>query len=336
MQDGRPHDAPQTAASTPARAGKTAPSADAGHQQHDPQKSENAERKPGLGNFWRILGYSTPLDRTLIAISAILSAGAGATLPLMNVVFGHLVGDFNEYFIPGSGVSKGEFLAGVSRNALFIVYLFIAKFVLGYISTYSFRITGIRISAALRMDYLDALFNQPISAVDKLPPGAATDSLTTVANTIQIAISDKLGMLIQGVALLVAAYAVAFTYSWSLTLVSSSIILFVFIVYGAITPLYFKMENGVNESNARASAVASEALRSVRTVKSLSAEPAVTARHARWIDQAKQRGLKRSPISAIQFSPAFLATYANMSLTFWFGVKLFMRGDIANVGTIVT
>lgn len=254
----------------------------------------------------------------------------------MNIIFGKLVGDFNGYFVPNSSVSKAAFLAAVSKNALYILYLFVAKFVLGYISTYAIRIAGIRISAAIRMAYLTALFNQPISAIDKLPPGAATDSLTNIANTIQVAISDKLGILVQGIALLVAAYAVAFTYSWSLTLVSSSIIVFCFIVYGAITPFWFKLEKAVNESNANASAVAGEVLKSVRTVKSLSAEAAVTARHAKWIDQAKERGLKKSPISAAQFSPAFFATYANMSLTFWFGVKLYTQGNIANVGVVVT
>ena len=299
-------------------------------------KPRDITHKPGLGNFWRILGYSTALDKALIGISVVLSAGAGATLPLMNIIFGQLVGHFNGYSTTGPGSSQNEFLAGVSENALYIVYLFVAKFVLGYISIYSFRIAGIRISATIRMVYLDALFNQPISAIDKLPPGAATDSLTTIADTIQVAVSDKLGILVQGVALMIAAFAVAFTYSWSLTLVSSSVILFVFIVYGAITPVYTRMEGAINESNANASAVAGEVLRSVRTVKSLTAETAVTARHARWIDQAKQRGLKKSPVTAAQFSPAFFATYANMSLTFWFGVRLYTRGDIADVGVVVT
>ena len=127
-----------------------------------------------------------------MAAATITSAGAGAALPLMNIIFGKLVGDFNNYFIPGSGVTEAEFRSSVNQNSLFIVYLFIGKLVLGYISMYAFRMTGIRISAAIRMAYLTALFNQPMNAIDKLPPGTATDSLTTVANTIQMAVSDKL------------------------------------------------------------------------------------------------------------------------------------------------
>jgi hypothetical protein len=38
------------------------------------------------------------------------------TLPLMNVVFGNLVGDFNAYFIPDSGVTESQFNSAVSKN----------------------------------------------------------------------------------------------------------------------------------------------------------------------------------------------------------------------------
>ncbi|MCJ1388690.1 hypothetical protein MMC18_001539 [Xylographa bjoerkii] len=293
------------------------------------------EPQPGFSNFWRILSYSNTVDRCLMSAAVIFSAGAGAALPLMNVVFGKLVGSFNGYFIPGSNVSKDEFLASVNQNALYIFYLFIAKFVLDYISIYSFRMTGIRISATIRMTYLTALFKQPISVIDKLPPGAATDSLTTVANTIQIATSDKLAVLVQSIALIISAYVIAFKYSWALTLASSSVILFVFLVYGSIIPPIIKIEHSINESNSHASAVAGEVLKSVRTVKSLCAENAVTARYAKWTAQARERGLKKSPLSGAQFAPAFFSIYANMALTFWFGVKLYSQGNIPNVSVVV-
>lgn len=267
--------------------------------------------------------------------ATVLAAGAGAALPLMNVVFGRLVGNFNGYFIPGSNVTKDEFLASVNQNALYILYLFIVKFVLGYISIYSFRMTGIRISATIRMAYLVALFNQPISVIDKLPPGAATDSLTTVANTIQIAVSDKLGVMVQAIALIISAYVIAFKYSWALTLASSSIILFVGLVYGSLNPIYLKLEHSINESNSGASAVAEEVLKSIRTVKSLCAENAVMARYAKWIDQARKRGLKKSPQMGAQMAPAFFALYANMALTFWFGLKLYVQGSISSVNVVV-
>jgi len=69
----------------------------------------------------------------------------------MNIVFGHLVGDFNGYFVPHTTVTEAMFKSSVNKNAyapgseillqlvdeynrLYLVYLFIGKFVLTYIS----------------------------------------------------------------------------------------------------------------------------------------------------------------------------------------------------------
>jgi ATP-binding cassette subfamily B (MDR/TAP) protein 1 len=88
------------------------------------------------------------------------SIGSGIAMPLMNVVFGklqrlqspaepnvskgQLVGNFTSYFIPGTSVTRGEFQAEINKLALYIVYLFIGKFVLSYIAmvTIPFLILG--------------------------------------------------------------------------------------------------------------------------------------------------------------------------------------------------
>ncbi|OJD25232.1 hypothetical protein ACJ73_03403, partial [Blastomyces percursus] len=97
------------------------------------QQSE-PEQKPPFKNFWRILGHGTLLDKILMGIATLCAAGAGTALPLMNIVFGNVVSDFNGYFITGSEVTKEEFLSSANKSVLYIVYLFIGKFLLGYVS----------------------------------------------------------------------------------------------------------------------------------------------------------------------------------------------------------
>jgi ATP-binding cassette subfamily B (MDR/TAP) protein 1 len=73
-------------------------------------------------------------------------------MPLMNIVFGNIVGGFNGYFTPGNGPSEDEFRTSIDYNAyaslfdmvlpiwtngycsLRIVYLFIGKLVLTYVA----------------------------------------------------------------------------------------------------------------------------------------------------------------------------------------------------------
>jgi ATP-binding cassette, subfamily B (MDR/TAP), member 1 len=309
--------------------------ATAGTNQPTSEDSPAAKNDAGLKNIFRILKYTSTLDRWLMAAGIICSCGAGMALPLMNIVFGRLVTSFNSYFIPNAGVAKDAFLSNVNRNALYIFILFLAKFALTYVSIFAFRMTGIRISASIRMAYLEALFAQPISKIDRLPSGMATDQLTTTANSIQIAFSDKLATLFQSMSLVVSAFVVAFIYSWALTLVSGSLVLYVIAVYAVIVPMWVKVEGKIQKNNSQASGVAGEVLKSARTVKSLCAESFMIQRYTKWVLRARKYGFQSAWATSAIYSQAFFPVYADMGLTFWFGVKLYSQNDISSVGNVI-
>jgi ATP-binding cassette, subfamily B (MDR/TAP), member 1 len=195
--------------------------------------------------------------------------------------------------------------------------------------------TGIRLSAAIRLAYLRALFAQSISSLDKLPSGQSAGMITAQANLLQIGISEKLSICIQFTSLLVAAYIVAFKYSWQLTLVASSILLFVLVVFGIIIPILTKLQKSVDHANEKASSIASEVFSAVRMVVACGAEKRVVNTYSKWVDEARRRGLKLSPVVGIQFAPVFFAIYADMALTFWYGVKLYDEYHLSSVGTVL-
>ena len=200
---------------------------------------------------------------------------------------------------------------------------------------FTFRLTGIRISATIRLAYIKALFAQPVSVLDKEPPGKATTMITSSANTIQIALSEKLSTFIQAIALVISAYAIAFRYSWALTLVSSSTMLFILLVYGSIVPIVIKLQRSIDKADEKAASVAAQVFGSIRTVISLGAETELTKRYSEWIQTSQERGKKLSPWMGVQLSPTFFAMYCNFALTFWFGLKLYHDGRIDSVSTVV-
>lgn len=300
-----------------------------------PSAVAETEEKPSLKNFGRILGYGTRLDHVLMGIAAVCAAGAGVTLPLMNIVFGNVVSDFNGFFMPTTETTSEEFMRTVSKNALYFVYLFIAKLVLGYISMFSLRMTGIRISARLRLAYLEALFKQPIRAFDELPVGRPTTAITTYANSIQAGISDKIAILIQSTATIIGAYVVAFRYSWALTLVASAALVFMLVIYAVIVPAYTKLLRKTELADEEASSIAGEVLGTIRTIVACGAEGKITARHAHWIDESRKRGLRLAPILGFQLFPSGFAIYSNFALMFWFGIKLFAEGNLDDIGPVI-
>ena len=131
---------------TPSPSNKDTPKADP--KDSDGNSTEPIKRAP-IGNYWRILAFGSRLDHALLIVGVFTAAASGVALPLMNIVFGHLVSDFNSYFIPGSGTTKAQFLHSVRSNALYILYLFVAKFFLTYIGAVRWTISDVFLTDGL-------------------------------------------------------------------------------------------------------------------------------------------------------------------------------------------
>lgn len=256
-------------------------------------------------------------------------------MPLINIVFGNLVGSFSTFFTPGATLSQEDFTRSINRQTLHFVYIWIAKFVLCYISMFSLRIIGIRISAAIRLAYLRALFAQSISVLYKLPPGSAASTITSQANLLQIGISEKLGAFLGGVALLLSAYIIAFVYSWKLTLVTSSLLLFVLVVYGGIVPFMVRFQKSKDFADEKSSAIASEVFGSIRMVAACGAEQRVAKSFGGWVEESRRRGLKLSSVLRAQFAHFFFSLFADFALTFWYGIRLYVQVNIDGVHTVL-
>ncbi|KAL4788806.1 P-loop containing nucleoside triphosphate hydrolase protein [Aspergillus venezuelensis] len=262
----------------------------------------------------RVIAYGASGRGGIAIVLGPLSAmGSGLALPLMNIVFGRLLGDFTQYFIPGSGMTKEEFLA---------------TFILTYVSTLCFRFVGLRASGALRLEYTRELFAQPVSRLDEMSPGEVINRIANSSNTIQQSISNRLGALFQAVTLLVTAYAIAFYYSWFLTFVVSSVILFVALCMSITTPILVRLMRDMNEAEDKQLAVATQAFSSIRTVFSLNAQDAMTKRYLHWVEEARETGMRISMVGAVHLGLIFFGVYCSFSLAFYFGLRQLHFGKI--------
>jgi ATP-binding cassette subfamily B (MDR/TAP) protein 1 len=205
---------------------------------------------------------------------------------------------------------------------LYMVYLFCARLVLDYVAIVSFhtsfqlhqncllnqtqlgfRMISLRISANVRLAYMKALFKQPISVLDTLPPGQTAAIITITAGILQIGISERLSMFLQSLSLVITALVIAFKYSSMLTLVTCSGLLFITIFYGATMPFLVKMLKEVEHADRMSSGIASEVFSSIRMVAACGAEKKMASRYSSWVEESRKRGLKMSPLVAIQQAP---------------------------------
>lgn len=170
--------------------------------------------------------------------------------------------------------------------------------------------------------------------IDTISPGKVSTRITTSSNTVQLAISQHFAMFFQSLAFTIGMYVVAFVKSWLLTLVASASLPFILIVYGGIIPPFLKIHKITQKHHDDASAMAFEMFSSIRIVAAFGAEAKLARQHEQMLDKALQNERKAAPFMGLMMSPSQLAMYGTFGLTFWFGIKQYTEGKIANVGII--
>ena len=136
--------------------------------------------------------------------------------------------------MPRTGILQSSWGLSVCGFGLALVHGYLTH------SQFAFRMMGIRLSSAIRLHYLQSLFGQSIHVLDSLPSGAAASTITATANVLQLGVSEKLGVFLEFTATIIASFAVAFSYNWELTLVTSSVLLFILGVLSILLPFILK------------------------------------------------------------------------------------------------
>ncbi|KAI4761868.1 ABC transporter [Aureobasidium sp. EXF-3400] len=292
-------------------------------------------RTPKISDYLRVFSYATKWDICVYTIASLASIGAGITLPLMNVVFGQLAGQFTDYYSEASMLTRNDFDRILNRQALYIMALFIGRWGLNTINKYCFRMIGIRLSSAIRLHYLQSLFAQSIHVIDSMPVGAPATAITATTNTLQLGISERLGTLVQYITTIVAAIIIAFVWSWDLALVTSSLILYTIVVAAILMPLILKGQTATLEADAEATAVASEALGEIRLVLACGGQSHVFSRYDAWVKKALMRAQKAAPFLGIQLGLIYFGIFGAFGLAFWYGSKKYIAGSISNSGVVI-
>ncbi|KAM0559897.1 hypothetical protein ACHAPJ_003847 [Fusarium lateritium] len=303
------------------------------HSQNEGSKPP--QRTPKVSDYLRVFSYATKCDFFIYTLASVASIGAGITMPLMNIIFGQLVGDFTNYFKDTTSMPKDEFQRILDKQALYIMALFLGRWGLNTINKYCFRMIGIRLSSAVRLHYLQSLFAQSIHVIDSMPAGAPATAITATSNTLQVGISERLGTFLEFNGTIWASIIVAFVWSWSITLVTSSLILYTMAVLSISMPILVKGQTATGASDAQGTAIASEALQGIRLVTACGAQDRVISRYQVWVDKAMKDGQKTAPFMGLHLGLLFFGVFGTFGLAFWFGTQRYIAGSIEHPGVII-
>ncbi|KAI9146794.1 ABC multidrug transporter MDR5 [Paramyrothecium foliicola] len=291
------------------------------------------EDGPGLRGYMRIFTLLTATDAVLNVLGGLAAIGAGATLPLMALVFGSFVGKFTDF---GAGETTPEaFRADVNSFTLWFVYLFIGKFTLTYLSGAIFTFTALRVTKTLRSEFVKAVLRQEISFYDKFGPGAVAVKATTNADLVNAGISEKLARVIQSISMMVTALVIALVQSWQMTLIIIAVVSPLFVILGITMTIEANVDSRILKVYANAANLAEEIIGSIKTVHAFGASRPLLARFDKWLVQASHVGSKKGPTLGIMYGSEFFFSFAPYAMAFWQGTRMYLSGQVESVGTLV-
>lgn len=112
----------------------------------------------------------------------------------------------------------------------------------------------------------------------------------------------------------VASIIVAFTFSWQVTLVTSSVVLFIGLAVGILVPFIIKGTSRSTEAETKAGAVATEAFSGIRMVYACGAQKRMGDKYSSWVVEAKKHGMYTSPFVGLNFALVFFGLYSAFAL----------------------
>ncbi|CAI7566425.1 unnamed protein product [Penicillium glandicola] len=302
----------------------------------------------GFGNlsgYPKLLVAANPsrLELGTLFVGLASAIASGVPFPIIGIVFGQLIDDFNSVTCSETTSSGGDSSdqSDINGKILLIVYLGIAQFVLIYLHLLCWTMTGARLAQRLREKYLQNLLRQEPSFFDNLPAGEVASRLNTDIQTIRSGTAEKVGICISSFSFFVTAYVVAFIKDSILAAMLISLIPAYFIMSFVGSYYIEKYTGRMSDYAASAASIASEALNNIVVVHAFGANGRLEEKFSKALKDSETEGLKKATATGIQAGVLYFVAYGANGLAFWQGSKQIaaaVRNESASatVGSVFT
>ncbi|CAN4095016.1 unnamed protein product [Withania somnifera] len=214
--------------------------------------------------------------------------------------------------------------------SLIFVGLGLATLVATPLRTFFFSVAGCKLIKRIRLMYFEKVVYMEISWFDKKENsiGAIGSRLSTDAASVRGMVGESLSLLVQNTSTAVAGLVIGLESSWQLSLIMISMVPLI----GLNGYLHMKYVNGFGVDAKKlyedASQVASEAVGSIRTVASFSAEEKVVQLYKRKCEGPVRAGTKEGLLSSAGFGFSMFCLYSVYAASFYAGARLIESGKV--------
>ncbi|KAL0907280.1 hypothetical protein M5K25_021680 [Dendrobium thyrsiflorum] len=322
-------------------------------------KLEPEESSPGLGHsshrYSFKIGLGVPLEikvqgGTSEELKTTIPDHKTNNVPLRRLVFlnkpeipvlliGSVAAIINGVVFPVLGIMLSSMMVTfyepphkMKKDSKFWSLMFLVIAVVSLIAvqarSYFFAVAGSKLIRRIRMMTFEKVLNMEMAWFDDPEnfSGEVGSRLSTDATKVRSIVGDRLGLIVQNAASLIAGLIIAFVASWEISL----IVLGVVPLVGLNAWIQIKFIKGFSADAEKmflgASQVTNDAVLNIRTVASFSAEEKVVELYKKKRDDPMRLGIKQGVISGIGFGISQLFLYSAYATILYFGARLVQDG----------
>ncbi|PWA03710.1 hypothetical protein BB558_000121 [Smittium angustum] len=287
--------------------------------------TENETKKAKPVPIIKLFRFSTLNERLVLGLGVLFAILSGVILPIMTIVIANILSVFAYYefesLLDPEG-AKTYLKAEVNKNCLYFVIIAAIVFVTSYFQNTIFSIISERQTLIIRETYYKSVLRQDMSWFDKTATGDLTSRISSDVSAIHEGIGVKLSYVIQYLATFIGSFVLAFIRGYKMALVIISLMPLLGLVIAFLGISVGKYSKLVQDQYAKSSAIANEALSSMKTVMAFNGQKRELKRFDENNADIGILEIKKAKNLGLGLGGIFFVVFTMYSLGFWYGAKL--------------
>ncbi|XP_027153546.1 ABC transporter B family member 4-like [Coffea eugenioides] len=267
------------------------------------------------------LAYLNKPEIPQLLLGSLAAVVAGAILPIFGVILSRAIKTF--YEPPHELHNNSRFWA------LMLVVLGVSALLATPLKTYYFAVAGCKLIRRIRLKCFEKIVHMDISWFDRQEnsSGRISSRLSIDATSVRSLVGESLSLLVQNSATAFAGLLFGFAASWRLSL----IVIVTLPLIGLNGYMHLKSLSGfgadAKKLYEKATQVASDAVGSIRTVASFSAEDKVIFLYEKKCKGPVTIGIKQGLYGAVGYGLSMFFFYSVYAIIFYTGARLIKAGE---------
>ncbi|WVF68289.1 hypothetical protein IAT40_003054 [Kwoniella sp. CBS 6097] len=264
----------------------------------------------------------------LYVIGTIAALAAGVSLPAFDILFGYWTNGINNDD-PAVINARGSETGWIMTIVAFATCLFFAVFSICFVTA------GVKLSNALREQYLSAVLVQDQAFFDRIGPGEIVTRSSKDIDSIRTGLGERLGYLIWSFSTIITAFVSAFVHAPRLAGVLFVLIPFTMIVFTGLGYWSDSVAQAGDQIDGKAATMIEQILSSVRIVQSFDLGPRLLSKlEYDMLRPLQKLARRKTAVKGLELGTAFGAGFLVYSMCFWYGGIEVTKGR--SVGDVMT